>query len=170
MPSAFQIEKQPQNSNWCWAAIGVSVNRYFLPNTNLTQHDLASQILNAPGNHSTPSSGTNKTAHLQRVLRHLNVLNEPPRTGIVLPFDDVRAQIKASLPVCVRIGWPDQLGGHFVVIRGFAVSVSGRQWVDIADPSFDDSIMPYNDFVRFYQGVGQWTDTFLLQPPLGETN
>ena len=164
MSDSFQMEKQPQDSNWCWAAVGVSVNRYFSPDSTLELCDLASQILNDPGCCGDPPSGLDKTAFLQDVLRHLNLLREPPETSSAL-FDDVRAQTNASLPVCVRIGWPDQSRGHFVAIRGFARSASGEQWVDIADPYFQDSTIPYDDFVQAYQGDGEWTDTFLLKQP-----
>jgi hypothetical protein len=165
MPDSFPIQKQPQDSNWCWAAVGVSVNDYFLPGSALRQCELATHILNDPGCCGTPPTGLDKTAYLQDVLRRLSVLREPPQAGIALAFEDIRTQIDASLPVCVRIGWPDQSRGHFVVICGYAVSASGEQWVDIADPYFENSTTSYNDFVHAYQGNGEWTDTFLLKEP-----
>lgn len=148
---------------WCWAAVGVSVDHYFRRNSTLRICELAGQILHTAGTCDKQPSGLGETAHLEDVLRHLQLLNEPPRAGVILCFDQIRTQINASLPVCVRIGWPDQVSGHFVIICGFAVSASGEQWVDVADPAFDDSIMLYDDFVNIYQGVGQWTDTFLVQ-------
>lgn len=164
MASTFHIEKQPQGSNWCWAAVGVSVNRFFAPDSDLSLCDLAGTILNDPGTGHTPPSGLDQAAHLERVLRHLKVLKEPPRAG-ALSFDDIRAQINAGLPVCARIEWSDLDSGHFVIIRGFAVTVLGEQWVDVADPAFGNSRVLYDDFVNSYQGSGQWDYTFLVQPP-----
>jgi hypothetical protein len=157
------MENQPQNSNWCWAAVGVSVNRYFAPDSNLSLRDLVETILNDPGA-CHRSSGLDQPAHLERVLRHLKVLKEPPRAG-ALSFNDIRAQINAGLPVCVRVEWPDLNSGHFVIIRGYAVTASGERWVDVADPAFGNSTVPYDDFVNSYQGAGQWDYTFLVQPP-----
>ncbi len=164
MADAFEMEKQPQNSNWCWAAVGVSVNRYFLPDSPLEMCDLAGQILNDPDTCKVPPSGLDKTGHLENVLRYLGLLKEPPELG-ALDFDNIRAQINASLPVCVRIEWSDQVSGHFVVISGFARSASGDLWVDVADPYYENATVLYDEFVHAYLGDGEWNYTFLVQQP-----
>ena len=165
MADSFPIECQAQFF-WCWAAVGVSINRYFSPDSPLTQCELATHILphhpQCCDNPLPPDADV--SAHLQDVLGALGALHPPPTSGPA-QFKDIRTQINASLPVCARIEWPGQNLAHFVVICGFAVSASGELWLDIADPCFHNSTMPYNEFVQAYQGSGIWSDTFLVKQP-----
>jgi hypothetical protein len=86
--------------------------------------------------------------------------------GVILSFDEIRQEIDAGRPVCVRIGWqPNEAYGHFVVIRGYSVSSVGEQWVDITDPYYFDSTVPYHQFVYAYLDAGEWTDTYLVKHP-----
>jgi eukaryotic-like serine/threonine-protein kinase len=81
-------------------------------------------------------------------------------------FDEIRQEIDAGRPVCVRIGWqPNEAYGHFVVIRGYSMSSVGEQWVDITDPYYFDSTVPYDQFVYAYLDAGEWTDTYLVKHP-----
>ncbi len=172
MADAFQMECQAE-LYWCWAAVGVSLNRYFSPDETLKQCELATHILTGLHNGHIvqccnqplpPEADT--PAKLQDVLSTLGLLKGQPLTR-PLTFDEIRTQINAGFPVCVRIQWQGQKSGHFVVIRGFAVLASGEQYVDIADPCYRNSTMLYEDFANYYQSYGEWSDTFPIQPPNG---
>ncbi|MDQ2843696.1 MAG: hypothetical protein M3Y72_22180 [Acidobacteriota bacterium] len=165
MADSFPIECQTE-CFWCWAAVGVSVNRYFTPNSPLTQCELATHILptHPPCCENPLPPNADVSAHLQDVLSTLGALQGSPTSGPAA-FADIRTQINESFPVCARVAWPGQDLAHFVVICGFAVSSSGEPWLDIADPFFPNSTVPYNEFAQAYQGSGIWTDTFLVKQP-----
>src|ERR1700679_885778 len=42
--SSFKMEQQKADQ-WCWAAVGVSVNNYIAPHSTLTQSQLAGKVL-----------------------------------------------------------------------------------------------------------------------------
>ncbi len=158
----FQIEKQREDL-WCWAAVSASVDHYFFPASTSTQCKIAREVLGIDNCCADPDLCNDK-AKLQDALEAVGRLRETlPRP---LRFEEIRQEIDAFLPVCVRIGWNGG-GGHFVVISGYHESPSGAQ-VDVADPLFPNSTMYYDDFVSAYQtGVtsgGEWTATFLLEP------
>jgi len=159
---AFKIQTQEQ-LNWCWAAVGVSIDKYFSPQSTRTQCQLAGQVLG--GDCCSNSDSCDLAEGLEDALNVTGTLKQA-RGGIALDFDDIRQEIEAGRPVCARIGWqPDETRGHFVVIRGYSVSSAGEPWVDIADPYYLDSTIPYDEFVNAYLDAGVWTDTFLVQHP-----
>src|SRR5437867_2038718 len=127
----FQIEKQLQDK-WCWAAVSVSVDHYFSPGSTFSQCRIARDVLGglpccgAPDTCNTPAS---LRAALDDVGRFRDRLPRP------LLFDEIRQEIDARSPVCVRIGWNGG-GGHFVVISGYRELASGAQLVEVSDPLF----------------------------------
>jgi hypothetical protein len=163
MPNAFQMNIQ-EHPDWCWAAVGQSIRRYF-SGSRMEQCEIANEVLRQTDCCKRPlPSNLDTTAHLEAVLSRLGVLQET-KTGVVLSFDDIHAQIVGKrLPICVRIGWHGQNRGHFVVVWGCPVTATGEQWVDIADPFYGYSAMPYDHFVHSYLHAGEWTDTFLVKP------
>ena len=165
MTNTFQMESQAQ-TEWCWAAVGATINRYFSPDVILEQCQLATALL--PGNPSCCAkplpAGANAPAPLQDALTFIGALKET-KAQTALPFNDIQTQINTSFPVCARIGWRGELRGHFIAIWGFSVTASGEQWVDVADPFFGDSTIPYTELVHSYQQDGEWTDTFLVKKP-----
>ncbi|HMF77510.1 MAG TPA: papain-like cysteine protease family protein [Bryobacteraceae bacterium] len=166
MADPFEIVKQT-GDNWCWAAVGATISRYFRPDLAMTECDVATHVLGPNCCQAVPPPGTDVPAALQDVLsiQEIDALQDT-MAGEVLEFDRLRKQIvDASLPVCVRIGWSGENRGHFVIICGCPISPSGEQWVDIVDPFFPDSVIRYDHFVSSYQDAGEWTDTFLLREP-----
>ncbi len=155
----FQIQTQKQTL-WCWAAVAVSIDRYFSANSTWTQCNLASAVFNNPNCCAQPAD-CNEAWYLQGALRTVGRLNGT--LGRPLPYDEIDAQLAAYLPVCARIAW-DGGGGHFVVIRGCRPSSSGELLVDVADPWYLDSTLTYEDFRDRYQHHGKWKGTYLVQP------
>ena len=159
----FQMKKQIEDQ-WCWAAVSMSVDHYFSPSSTLSQCLIAREVLRPRACCADPDA-CNTPARLRDALQAIRRPFEVRRGP--LSFDEVRTQIDAQLPVCVRIGW-SRGGGHFVVISGYHVSPSGAKFVKVEDPLFPSSIVPYDVLVFSYQnaqdraGGGQWTTTFLL--------
>jgi len=158
--TTFTIETQ-QQINWCWAAVGVSINHYFSPAATLKQCELAQKLL-GPGCCGNPAE-FNVAERLENALGAVNRLKQPVLDGHTLTFLQIRQQIDAGLPVCARIGWQgEETRGHFVVICGYSQSSTGEPWVSIADPYYLDSTIPYEQFVNSYLDAGVWTDTYLV--------
>lgn len=165
MADSFPIQKQTV-VNWCWAAVALSVERYFSPDSTMTQCELAELLLKDARACQDPlPEDLDKAEELQLALRGVHALRSS-RLGEPLPFEDVRSQIIDSrLPVCVRIQWTGENRAHCVVICGCSTTASREHWLDIADPYYGFSTLPYDEFLHAYQGSGVWTDSFLVKQP-----
>jgi hypothetical protein len=155
--SQFQMQPQ-QESNWCWAAVSVSVERYFVPQSTLTQCQVAGKLL-GHNDCCLGSAACNQPAFLE------DALADAGRPAVIKPplaFADVRQQIDAGKPVCARIAWDGGTRGHFVVICGYQQLPTGEQLVEVADPFYAGSKVDFNEFATSYQGSGQWTDAYLV--------
>jgi hypothetical protein len=158
----FDVEQQ-QQSNWCWAAVSVSVAQYYRRQTPWTQCTVAGAELNRSdccgGGAGT---GCNVVWYLDRALTRVQSLRI--RNAGSTPFADVQAEIAADRPLGCRIGWSTG-GGHFVTIGGWMLAPDGTQYVDVFDPLYSYSQTTYQSFVSAYQGVGTWTHSYFTQPP-----
>lgn len=159
---SFRMPKQLEEL-WCWAAVSVAVDQYFAPESTLTQCAVAGRVFRREC--CAEAEPCNQATSLATALETID--RRPRRLGHELAFGEIRAEIDAGRPVCVRIGWRGG-GGHFVVIHGYWVSPSGVPHVDVADPLFPSGRWTYDDFVSAYQngevahGGGVWTHTYLL--------
>jgi hypothetical protein len=147
---------QPQEANeWCWAAVGVSVDKYIAPDSSWTQSKLVAQMF--PDCKENPCD---KPASLSEALDALQRQVGDPIFG-PLSFAQIRQTIDAGWPIPVRIVWDDNAGnGHFVVISGYSMSRSGIPLLQVDDPFYDRSIVEYATFVSSYHGVGRWEQTY----------
>lgn len=156
--SSFTMQQQ-EADQWCWAAVGVSVNHYIAPNSTLTQAQLAGKVLS--GCNGDPGSpACDQPASLTQVLSAINHQIADP---ILAPisFAQIQQAIDAGFPIPVRIVWDDNPGNaHFVVISGYAISRSGVPLVQVDDPFYDRSIVDYDSFVSNYLSSGQWERTY----------
>jgi hypothetical protein len=151
----FEIETQKQDQ-WCWAAVSVSIEKYFEGENALSQCEMAHRVL-GPNCCAAPVP-CNTAARLQIALGEIHKLRQTlTRT---LSFEETKEEIGKGFPVGVRIGWFGG-GGHFVVICGYR-DPAGAELLSIADPWFVDSIQDFHVFSSNYLGLGQWTDTFLI--------
>jgi len=155
----FLMEKQKQ-SEWCWAAVALSIERYFSPYSVWGQCGIAAQVLKNAKDSCENPEGHDQPAPLESALDIVRRLNET-RKG-PLNFAGMQKELDAGKPVCVRIKWTGD-GAHFVVLTGYKVSDSGLRMVDVADPLYPDSTRAFDDFPSAYQGGGEWTDTFLVK-------
>jgi hypothetical protein len=161
MGTVFDVETQ-KGLNWCWAAVSVSVDHYFSP-SEWDQCKLAQDVLQVAGGccgNPLPADCDQGTG-LQNGLSKVGRLQETLAGHRLLP-DEVRGHIDDCVPVCCRIGWFNETKGHAVVIYGYSIDSAGVLWLEIADPLYLNSTMPYSQFANSYLDVGSWTDTFLV--------
>ena len=166
------VQKQ-ENTEWCWAAVTVSINLVFRPLSTHTQCEVAGQILGrqcCPGGKSAASGPCNVPHELHPVLGHFHLLAADP---IVKPltFNHVKREIDGGRPVCVLIKWLDKHGertnrGHFIAIAGYRVTPSQKEFVSIGDPFYGPSEISYTSFSNprggYRDGRGVWFASFLV--------
>jgi hypothetical protein len=164
---SFVVQVQEQKY-WCWAAVAASVAAYY-QQPGWTQCG----VVNATRGFATccqsgDSDLCDQPWYLEQALTKVGTLAQPP-TGGYLPWSELTSELDAGRPVGVFIRWPS--GGHFVAIGGY--SASGV--LNIQDPWYGASTVPYNTFLTAYQNSGSWTDSYLTtsvnyQPPTGSSS
>lgn len=163
-------------TEWCWAAVSVSVDQFFRPGSTQTQCEIAGSALSKDCCSGKSTAPCNVPHELNPVLATLRLLAGEP---IVKPLDfaDVQKQIDAGRPVCVLIKWLDDQGqptnrGHFNVISGYKLTQGQKPFVSIADPLFGPSMVAYEEFSNpkggYRDGRGVWFASFLVKDG-GET-
>ncbi len=156
---AFSMETQLQ-TNWCWAAVSVSVSRFYNSASTWIQCGVVNAELGETDcclNGSDPRC--DQPWYLDRALTRTGNLQDV-RSGAAR-FAQVRNAIRAGDPICARIGWTSG-GGHFVAITGFVIE-SGDEFVDVEDPISGHSNLEYTDFESNYQSAGRWTHSYWTQ-------
>ena len=157
---SFQIQEQEHN-RWCWAAVSVSVDHFFDPDSEWRQCGMVHLELGAECCQKPVPRKCNEVHALTPALNRVGHLRE--RLGRALTMDEIRQQIDVrKCPVAFRVGWKDG-GGHFPIISGYEQTARGDM-VIVQDPFFGESVVPYEKLVSDYQvGHGAWTTTFLLK-------
>jgi hypothetical protein len=148
-----------QQSQWCWAAVAVSVAGFF-GNNGWTQCSVVNAELGRGDccNQQLPGS-CNVVWLLDRALNRVGHFN-PPVQGALLPVASVQTEINADRPIGCRIGWSGG-GGHFVVLSGYDFG-GASDFVDVQDPWYGPSVVNYSTFASSYQSNGSWTHSYLL--------
>lgn len=160
MPFPIQTQLEVE---WCWAAVAASVDNYFNPFASLPQCRIATNVLGKDA--CSDPEASNISATLQKALKVVDRLR-----GIQarqLTFDELRGELDAGHPVCVRIAWHGG-GAHFVVISGYYVSPTGVRTVEVSDPWYPNSTRDFDQFPEGYHGGGDWTASFLVKAKQGE--
>ncbi|MFM7160299.1 MAG: papain-like cysteine protease family protein [Planctomycetaceae bacterium] len=160
-PVLLGFRMQPQvHSNWCWAATGVSTDRYYRPASALTQCSVANLVTGSTSCCQSPGP-CNQQRSLNLVLARLNCLAPNGFITGRLTFAQLRTRLVAGRPVAVRIEWSGG-GGHFVVLDGVEVA-GGVQYVTVRDPASGTTRVAYSTFCTAYRGSGTWTHSYLTQ-------
>lgn len=156
MLNQFTIQPQ-EESEWCWAAVAVSIDKYFNPGSPLTQCEIASRVIG----HDCCNNGISCN-DAETLIQALRAINRWKRTvNGPVPFQLVKQELDAGRPVCARIKWKDGYA-HFVVLVGYEVLSSGAVHVDIADPWNPSTTVDFDHFATAYFGDGTWADTYLV--------
>jgi hypothetical protein len=168
VPLAMEHQKRTE---WCWAAVSVSVNKLFRPAATHTQCELAASILKQDCCDPNTGRHCNHPHTLHTVLGTLHLLaGEPVRKPFA--FEDIQKEINGGRPICVLIRWLDDSGkvssrGHFIAIKGYRVTPRGIQFLEIADPIYGGSTITYEEFCSphggYRHGQGVWFASFNVE-------
>jgi hypothetical protein len=156
--NGFRIEQQMM-SQWCWAAVAVSVRRFYDPKFVLTQRDFVGGELKLPPCSQLPFDICNQRHSLQLALDSLKVfkskLDEPCRPKEIIEEISNGRPIGCQL---VRNG----IDGHYVVIKGVN-GVGNNVRIEIADPMDGNfRILSLRELLFGYR-ESQWEQTFFTQ-------
>jgi hypothetical protein len=157
----FSMHHQEQ-TNWCWAATAVSVSHFYDAASPWIQCLLADDefgSMNCCDDGST--AACNKPWYLYNGLQRVGHSGQV-EAGTASFLEN---EIAARRPVVSKISWSGG-GAHFPLISGYGdvvVSLNPfvlERYLQIQDPWYGASFIPYNSFRMAYQGAGQWTVTF----------
>jgi hypothetical protein len=172
----FNMQTQDE-TDWCWAAVAVSINAYLDPPADpmgaptWTQPSLATEVLAqelqwnpAVDCSADPTLACDRPAGLDDALSITgNLMPGGYRSNCFLDFASLQAWMDQQLPVGARILWPGG-GAHFVALSGYQVFASGEQKVVVQDPLYGPSIQDYSSLRGQYIYYGSWNDTYLVTP------
>lgn len=158
----FDIQQQ-EKSKWCWAAIAVSVARFYNRSSKVTQCDVANAELRRDDCCSGAKDICDEYGYLASSLNRYGHLEkwavlQPPTPA------EIRGEIANNHPLCARVAWFEG-GAHFVVIAGYAevLRPDGTYQIGglaIADPWWGVSDMDFGDFPNAYAKCGRCTDSY----------
>jgi hypothetical protein len=158
----FGMEQQ-LHPRWCWAAVAVSVARFYDAGTSWTQCRLADAELGRSDCCGAGGGGPcNVSGFLHTSLGRLGHLDH--WTGAATGFSALRVEVDDGNPLCARIAW-DGGGAHFVAIFGYTEGGAppAAVLVSVADPWYGNSDVPYSVFRERYRGSGTWTHSYICQ-------
>ncbi|HEX9274821.1 MAG TPA: papain-like cysteine protease family protein [Casimicrobiaceae bacterium] len=151
-PLGFTMQPQ-QQTQWCWAAVSVSVNLYYHPASGQTQCAVANTAM---GQTTCCVDGStaqcNQPWFLDQALQIVGNLNVV--TSGKAALTRIKAEIDHCRPLCLRIAWNGG-GGHFVAVYGYT-----HGYISIGDPWYGNSVVTYASFPSTYQVGGSWTDSY----------
>ncbi|WP_456763885.1 papain-like cysteine protease family protein [Bradyrhizobium sp. USDA 4463] len=170
----FHLEYQ-EKTNWCWAALAVSVAKTYVSSGKYSQCEIANGELGRTDCcKQDKDEPCNVFGYLMSSLNRLdrfeqwNVRRPEKSERLRLQVRDAiqaefRSEIDQGRPLCARIAW---LGGgaHFVAIYGYA----GDTEVDavaIADPWWGLSDIDWSDFPALYRMGAVYTDSYHTRAP-----
>ena len=154
-----------QKLQWCWAAVSVSVSKFYDAQSPWTQCRLVSEEF--PPNDCCSNSGSsscNVPWYLEFGLSRVGHLSN--KLDSTISFADVGSELNNDRPLCCLIIWPDGTG-HFVVLNGHATdfgAIPPAELVSVQDPKYGQSDYRYEQFAGSYRKVGTWTSTYFTQP------
>ncbi|WP_374653700.1 papain-like cysteine protease family protein [Phenylobacterium sp.] len=154
----FTMQQQTQ-ANWCWAATGASVARFYDPNTTWTQCLIANGQL---GRNDCCGSGASGACNVYGSLS-----DAFQRTGHLASWNSgttafaaIESQILQGRPLGIRVAWSGG-GAHFICATG--TEDNGLVWVSDCG-SGTTSLVAYNTLVNSYNGSGSWTHSYFTKP------
>lgn len=161
---SFTVSAQTE-TNWCWAAVSSSVSTYYTPASTFTQCTIVNTAFSRNdccGGGASNTGTCNRPWYLDQALTVTqNLKSFLSRT---LTFAEVQTEIGISAPIGTRVGWNGG-GGHFQAICGWLVGASGIEYIDITDPIYLGTQIPFSSFAGSYQSGGTWSHSYLTEPP-----
>lgn len=154
---SFRLEQQ-QYANWCWAAVIISLLKYYKhPDSGISQDRLVTQTIERKGaNYNSYFDSPNV---IDAVMSEYGILNT--KINGQVRFDDIATQIEKGLPVVARIQWQEG-GGHFIVITGCSNN-SNSPTIQVQDPMHGPIEVSFQEFSGSYRSSGHWSHTFFTK-------
>ena len=149
------MEQQAQ-SEWCWAAVAVSVAKFYCPAILIEQCDIANHLLGQT-NCCPKNPACNKQFGLMKALQFKD--NYVTIKG-TLEFDQLAAEIDLGQPLAARVSV--ELNGHFLVIDGYEETSVGNV-ISIRDPLFQSSVYVFEAFKLMYTNGLRWDHTYFTK-------
>ncbi|MBJ7221962.1 MULTISPECIES: papain-like cysteine protease family protein [unclassified Brenneria] len=140
----FTLEAQ-QGHLQCWAAIAISLGRFYQRPLVPTQQEFAHQVLGANCDQVCPPL---------QAMRHMQ-LEYQEREGM-LTLRQLKAQLQAGHPLLAAMRY--FIGWHLVVIYG----VDEEEQVWLADPLYGLHCLPYEQLQQSYLQHYQWSHSYLF--------
>jgi hypothetical protein len=165
----FEIQYQ-QKTNWCWAALAVSVAKFYDTSFKHSQCDIANGELGRSDCCETSKDDPcNVYGHLMSSLHRVEHFEEwhvrrPSKSKNLQEQirryvqTEIKQEIDDGRPLCGRIIWAGG-GAHFLAIYGYATD-SELSGVAIADPWWGLSDLDWEDFPIRYRTGAVYTDTY----------
>jgi hypothetical protein len=150
LPYVSYFQRRPF---WCWAAVAMSIDRYYDRDSTVTQCQIAGRVLRRSDCCSADKlGGCDRQTSLRKALRAVNRYHGSHRadSGLACRLLD-RGQ-----PVGIFIQWT-RTTGHFAALCGYTVSTSGLEFV-VADPRYGERPVLDSELRGgLYRGTGTWT-------------
>ena len=162
----FRLEHQKQ-SQWCWAAVAISICRFYSDQNWPSQCQLVNDVFSGTSGGDCCQDGSSSECDmpwdLRDVLNRAKHLQQPVRG--VISFQDLTNEIEARRPVAARILLAD-MTAHFVVLVGCSEDDDGAQWVKVADPSDASgslTTIPVSAFLNDYKPGANWDQSYFTK-------
>lgn len=127
-PTILNVKHKTQEGKlWCWAACIAMVLEYY--QKSMSQCAIVRRKLQHDGEGVEPLCSPNEDQNLEdcdprrvaQTWRDCGIDGVIPKDGH-LPFDEIKAELKAGRPVEVGVLWNAGRGGHVVLIKGWAAT------------------------------------------------
>jgi len=159
----FTMEMQ-RSEEWCWAAVAVSVARFYDSGSTWSQCSLVNAEFVVETCCSNGSAEEcNQPWYLENGLTRAGHFSE--KVDATLSLDDLCQEIDNDRPVGCWIAWPDGTG-HFVILNGYARNFStepATEYISVRDPKYGNSDYLYLKFLVSYRKSGSWSLSYLTQ-------
>lgn len=150
-------------SNWCWAAVAASIAGYYAANTSWRQCMIANKELHRRDCCEVPCHEDGVAYNVVNTLgsplhrvRHLASVKFRQATR-----EEVRHELEAGQPVCVRTEWRGG-GAHFVAIIAYS---EDSDMLSVCDPLHGRSEILFDRFRDAYTlSRGHWTHSYYTKP------
>jgi hypothetical protein len=150
LPYVTYFQRRPF---WCWAAVAMSVDRFYNRDSPVTQCQIAGKVLRRSDCCTADELGacdsqTSLTKALKAVDRYHGSQRADPRLACRL--------LDRDQPVGIFIQWT-RTAGHFAALCGYSISRSGLEFV-VADPKYGERpVLDAELRNGLYRGSGRWT-------------
>lgn len=151
----FEMEDQ-QDDNWCWAAVAVSIGKYFEPATLWTQCKLVNFILSRSDCCGDPiPCQCDKARALSPAIKAVGNLHNH-QSGY-LKIEDARLELEDGNPVGMALKL--SFSTHFVVLHG--IQWGSQELMFIKDPDMTVIPLQYGQFPGGpYGATAKWIHTY----------